>query len=476
MSEKPRGLTRRAFIYLSGLAALAAGRGGAIPDAEAAQKAAKVSEWNKLLGEINQFPLMDALYGRRSRRFGWGMEIPSGPMAYKSELPPTPLDDFERSLIIAAGLGVSGAHNGIPFSSAQDGLCDYSVRYTGRTFPTAAGIGNTDLFYTQDDGTYYVSTRDAIDDGNWQDEKLSAAESLIETVNSHTQKISDKRIDPPRKGPHYSSHNLWNGNTAGSTLFIPVANVSEQLLGILFIATGSGYMTFDDLKRGPAGKLEPFIKSGLINDKKKYPMSYMEQYMLSTSSVEMGIMGNNMALALQPLGLGGWFFSGVSPFSVMGAAAKAGEPGLGFEFEKKDGWAIPNPIGIKDLYQTYTPPHYPNMRAAVEAFVEKKHGKGGAYDPATGGPFKDNAAMKAEAKRPSDEVVDCVSEIAQYIYDTYGKFPGTVPSLYVRYYTQAHRLETGFYDKFFGAGSYLDTHKRSVKRWMAKLGSSTASS
>lgn len=468
MTRRPSGLTRRAFIYLSGLAALAAGRGGSAP-VEAAEKAANVSEWNALLNEVNQFPLMDALYGRRSRRFGWGMEIPSGPMAYKSELPPTPLDDFERSMIVAAGLGVSGCHHGIPFSAAQDGLCDYAGRYTGRTFPTAAGIGNPDMFYTQDDGTYFVSTRDAVDEGSWKDKKLTAAESLIATVEKHTQKISDKRIDPPRKGPHYSSHNIWNGNTPGSTLFIPVANVSEQMLAILFIATGSGYTTFDDMKGAPAGKLAPYFNSGLLNENKKYPLSYMEQYMLSTSAVEMGVMGHNMALALQPLGLGGWFFSGVSPFSVMGAAAKAGEPGLGFEFEMKDGWGVPNPLGIKDLYQTYSPPHFPNMRAAVEAYVEMKHGKGGTYDPATAGPFKDNARTKAEAERPSDEIIDCVATIAQYIYDTYGKFPGTVPSLFVRYYTQAHRLETGFYDKFFGAGSYLDSHARNVKRWLAKM-------
>ena len=95
---------------------------------------------------------MSALFGRRSRRFGWGMEIPAGPMAYKSPLPPTPLDEFERSIVIAAGLGVSGWHHGIPYSGAQEGLCSYSVRYTGRTFPVAAGIGNTDMFYTQDDG------------------------------------------------------------------------------------------------------------------------------------------------------------------------------------------------------------------------------------------------------------------------------------------------------------------------------------
>lgn len=468
-TPKPAGLTRRAFIYLSGLAALAAGRSGAVGAAADTPTPATVTQWNKLLAEVNEFPLMRALFSRRSRRFGWGMEIPHGPLAYKSELPPEPLDEFERAVVIAAGLGVSGLHHGIPHTVAQAGLCDYSTRYTGRTFPTAAGIGNTDMFYTQDDGTYYVSTRDARDDGNWQDSKLTAAESLINTVRGHTTRLSDKRIDPPREAPHYSAHNFWNGNTPGSTLFIPVGNVSEQLMAFLFIACGSGYAVMDDLNGRLAGNLEPFIKSGLLGAKRRYPLSYMEQYILSTCAVEMGVMGHNMALSLQPLGLGGWFYSGVSPFTVMGAAAGAGVPGLGFQFEKKDGWAIPNPLGIEGLYQSWSPPFYPHMRAAVEAFVDFKFGAGGTYDPATAGPFRDNADVKATAAPPSDELIDCVATTAQYIHDTFGKFPGTVPSIFVRYYTQAHRLETDYYDRFFKPGSYLETHRRSVERWRRKL-------
>ena len=154
----------------------------------------------------------------------------------------------------------------------------------------------------------------------------------------------------------------------------------------------------------------------------------------------------------------------------MGVAAKQGIPGLGFQFEMKEGWGTPNPLGIPGLYQAYSPPFYPDMRAAIEAFVEFKFARGGAYDPASPGPFADNAAVKKTAARPSDELVDCVVATAQYVYDTYGKFPGTVPSIFIRYYTQAHRLETGFYDKFMQAGSYLASHAANVARWKKKLG------
>ena len=36
------------------------------------------------LAELTRFPLLDALYGRRSRRFPMGGAIPDGPLAYTS--------------------------------------------------------------------------------------------------------------------------------------------------------------------------------------------------------------------------------------------------------------------------------------------------------------------------------------------------------------------------------------------------------
>lgn len=468
-------LSRRTFLFLSGLASLA---GGVVRRAEAATEVApaataatpaQLEEWNALLKEAADFPLYSALFGRRSRRFGWGMEIPAGPLKFKSEKVPAPLDDFERAMLIAAGLGVSGHHFGIPFSTAEQGLATYAARYTGRTAPAAAGIGNVDMFYTEDDGTYFVSTRDASNDGNWGADRLSDAERLINAVKDKTRKLSDTRVELPRAEPHYSAHNVWNANVPGSTVFIPVANVSEELMGFLFIVAGSGYTVWDDRHGRPAGELDPFHKSGLLDPAKKYPLSYMEQYILTCSGVEMGDVGHNIALALQTIGLGGWFFSGISPFSLMGAAAAKGVPGLGFEFQTDPAWGVPNPVGLKGVYEGYCPPFHKDMRAAVQAYVDLKFGKGGTYDPASPGPFLDNAKIKAEAVPPEPELFEAVVRIAEYIYATYGKFPGTVPTIYMRFYTQAHRLETDFYDKFV-RDPYLSTHARNVARWLKKLG------
>src|SRR5690606_849993 len=94
MKHLPHGasLSRRAFMFLAGLATLALGRSRpaaagepAGPGLQAPVAPAQADEWDRLLAEALRFPLFSALFGRRSRRFGWGMEIPRGPLAFRSD-------------------------------------------------------------------------------------------------------------------------------------------------------------------------------------------------------------------------------------------------------------------------------------------------------------------------------------------------------------------------------------------------------
>src|SRR5436305_471264 len=64
------------------------------------------------LAELARFPLLDALYGRRSRRFPMGGEIPDGPLAYRSQHEHVPLSDLEMMLILATMAGTTGWHFG----------------------------------------------------------------------------------------------------------------------------------------------------------------------------------------------------------------------------------------------------------------------------------------------------------------------------------------------------------------------------
>lgn len=48
------------------------------------------------LTDLFSYPLLEAIFGRRSRRFGLGIEIPSGPLKFTSKADPLPLSELEQ--------------------------------------------------------------------------------------------------------------------------------------------------------------------------------------------------------------------------------------------------------------------------------------------------------------------------------------------------------------------------------------------
>jgi hypothetical protein len=168
---------------------------------------------------------------------------------------------------------------------------------------------------------------------------------------------------------------------------------------------------------------------------------------------------------MQAMGLGGLYFNGIDAGSVLGAHREAGIAGLGFRFVEDDRWITPNPVGIDGIYEALCPPYHPDMHAAVEAFVDRKFGEGGAYDPAGDGPWRDSARVKGSVSPYRAEFVDCLSEVARYIHDKHGKFPGTRSTIVLPGYVQAHHLDPDFYDAHYRDGAYLRTHAEHMERW-----------
>lgn len=422
---------------------------------------------SKRTTELFHYPLMQAVFGRRARRFGLGMEIPSGPLAFKSRSEPFPLSELEQALLVAAATGVSGWNFGVPFGPNEpESHAHYTQRFTGRTIPTAAGIGTPLLFYTDDHGTYVTNTRDTQPD---RIQELSSieddAERTIAVCRQHTEKLSDSRLDLPRAPGHMLDPNIWMANAPGSTLFMPVGDASEQVLGLMAIFTGNGYTIVDDELKQPAGNLAPFFRSGLLDQDKVFPLSVLEQSAYEANCAELAFMGHNIMLTMQGMGLGGLYYNGLNRFSILGALAEDGVDGLGFRFEKDERWSVPNPVGLDGVYEALCPPYYADMRSAVEAFVDRKFGSGGAYDPDTPGPWRDSSEVKRSVEPYSDEFVDCLSEIAAYVYEKNGKFPGTFSTIVLPGFVQAHHIDTEYYDTHFQPGAYLETHAEHMQRW-----------
>lgn len=413
------------------------------------------------------FPLIQALFGRRARRFGFGMEIPSGPLAYKSDKEPLPLSEREQMILVAAATGVSGWNFGVPFGPrTPQSHAEFTLRYTGRTAPTAAGLGTTSLFFTDDSGCYFVNTRDlqpaSLMEMNGSE---SGLDQTLSTCRKQTVKISNKRLDLPSQPPHLLPPNLWWANKPGSTLFMPVADAAEECLGLMALMIRHGVTVVDHESGKPAGNLEPFFRSGLLDPAKQYPLAELQSTVSECICMELAFMGHNIVLMLQAMGLGGLFFNGVDDMSVMGANAETGNKGLGFSFQKDDRWVTPNSVGLPGIYEALCPPNYPDMRTAVETFVERKFGPDGAYNPDKPGPWKNSPGIKSTVKPYEPEFVDCMAEVARYIYEKHGKFPGIRTTVMMPGFVQAHHIDTGFYDKYYKEGAYLETHANHMKRW-----------
>jgi hypothetical protein len=73
--------------------------------------------------------------------------------------------------------------------------------------------------------------------------------------------------------------------------------------------------------------------------------------------------------------------------------------------------------------------------------------------------------VRSSAQVHSEEFRQCVALQAQYVFDTFGKFPGTVPSIFLITYLQAQHIDPDFYDKFYKDGAYLRTHAAHMERW-----------
>jgi hypothetical protein len=415
------------------------------------------------LQELAAFPLVEALYGRRSRRFALGSEIPDGPLAYRSRHEPLPLTELERMLVLSAMGGTTGWHYSITrHARYAPHLSNYAGGAAGRTFPSAAGFHTTELFFTDDSGLYFFPTRDA---GALVDPAGEAVtpELMVERHRERLRKLSDGRLHLPREEPYLEGHNTWCANVPGSLLVIPVADIAQHLIAILCFFVQNGFAVYDDVNGRKIPGLEEF--GGLVDVAEPFPLTFTEQYALTEATAELATACYAGVLMLQAMGLGGWMFDGIDRFSMLGASGNPDVPGLAFRYDEDERWSTPNATGREGVFEAFCPPHHRDMAAAVEAFADRKFGPGGPFNRDTPGAWSDSPGVRGSAQVHDEEFKACVALQAQYILDTFGKFPGTVPSVFILNYVQAHHLDLDFYDRFFKPGAYLPTHADHMERW-----------
>src|ERR1019366_9044210 len=109
---------------------------------------------NKQGAPIQSYPLLTALRERRSRRFGLGMKIPAGPLAYESKHKPRPLTEDEEASLVFAACGIT-EHALADLCYAKGGGGGMAG-LAARTIASGDGLQTVALIVINDEGAWLV--------------------------------------------------------------------------------------------------------------------------------------------------------------------------------------------------------------------------------------------------------------------------------------------------------------------------------
>ena len=408
------------------------------------------------------YPFFQTVFDRKSRRVGLGMTVGSEVLDYRSPYAPVPLSELEEALLCIAGTGLTGLNLG-DLDPAR-GMSTL-VQWTTRTWPSSCSNHGTELFFTNDDGTYMLDMHRLTPEpgevstlsGRSHEEQV---ERMLELYRSARVELQPGRAPLPRTLPGLFDFNQWNANQPGTTLFIPVTNTTLEYINLLFIYLARSYrfsLVDEQHGRRSAG-LQSALDAGRLDPARQMGIVELEQRVLSMLVVEQGFICQNINLALQALGLGGWTFTGYIARFVMGGGDV---PGLGFRF-LEDAAGNPFPVGRDGVFEAFTPPYHADMHAAVDAFMETKWS---AFESDVPKPYLEPDKVVNAVPRPHEDTVELVKDYCQYVFDTYGRFPAYIDPMYQRLTCQGQHVDPDFYARYYPPGSLTDQHLEHFRRW-----------
>jgi hypothetical protein len=437
-----------------------------------------------LYDRVASYPLLDALLNRRSRRFGAGMRLNGGPLAYRSTMAPRPLVLAEQAALAFAACGITGpALAELPYATgdvpnASSG--NIMVHLAGRTVASGDAAHVNMVFVIDDDGAWLL--RRPQDFPRSELAKLAQAARdgrLVELYERSRVRIADSRADIPREPPFTLPFNKWSANQPGTTYFLPVAELSAFCINIMLTAFDEefGYYIVDERNGFKPAGVGQFARSkgGHLYDDPRAgrlgTVGVIETWLCEFAAIEQGGILQNLGLMAEALGLGGFPHFAAHPYGWMqalgfrmenipfsrtigaGAAARSLLGLLGKEMP------IPTAVGLERdgqaLIKPYCPPYYSSMEQAVLAFVDYKYGPNGTLrDGGAAAGWRDGAAVQAGIPRPSDQAIAATIAYCEYVYRRYGRFPSSGGPFRSVLAYQAHHLDPDFYEAFYKPGTY----------------------
>ena len=438
---------------------------------------------------LANYPLIDALLKRRSRRFAVGMTMPAGPLAFKSGASARPLSEQEEALLVFAACGLTGyALADLVYTSGQG---DIMTHLAARTIASGDGAQAVALIVINDEGTYFVKrAQDLSQDETREVINLVQRGEYTEFYRRVRVKIKEGRSAPPLDPMYNLRCNAWSVYQPGTTYFVPVNDLSflyiNGLLNILSPTTGA--YVLDERAGFRSAGLDAFAQSrgGHLNDDltshEILTIQRMEIGVAELVAVEQGMVHQNLALMAHALGLGGFPNFAVHEFGWFEALGfEMGEMGTSEYFGKsalfdavshvlKRDPIIPFPLRLdangETLLKGHCPPNFPTMRQAVMDVVDVKFGPEGIFrGRVTGSAWRQPTAIADALPGLSSEAVEATVAYCEYVYKSYKRFPGFVAPFRTVLGFQAAHLDLEFFDRFYGPEALSDTHRQHLATW-----------
>jgi hypothetical protein len=421
-----------------------------------------------------QHPLLDILRDRRSRRFGLGMNIPGGPLAYTSRHAPVPLSEEAEATLAWAACGITGpALADLCYAPGHGG--NIMAGLTGRTVASGDCLQTVGLVVINDTGAWWMQRP--------QDLPLDEVRSLADLARrgEFTEawkrcrvRLTEQRVHPPVEPIFNINANRWSLHAPGSTYFLPIGDLTPMYLnGLLEILNPDTGVFVVDERRGyqPAG-LARFARSkgGHLDDDPRHgkliTIRQLEQFVTDFVNLEMGMVLQNLGLATQALGLGGfphfanhdfaWFQALGFTLQNLPASRYLGTGPivrLGLRLLGKD---VPVPLATRlerdghPLLISLSPPNFPTMSEAVQSMVRRKFGPHGTFRGPNGtSAWRDHRATADGVPTLDERAIAATTAYCEYVWKRYGRFPVHVPPFRCGLAHQAVHLDAEFYDRFY---------------------------
>lgn len=406
------------------------------------------------VADFSTVPLFKTLLQRRSRRVGLGMRIPAGPLQYTSGHAPAALTEEEEAILAFAACGVTGyALADLSYGAGEGGAM--LAGRLGRTVASADAVHTVAVVVTNDTATYLLKRPQDFEAGEISElVRLAEQGALLELYRRSRIRLSDRRTAPPLDPLHNFPINRWSLYAAGTTYFLPVIETTALAINVLlelFDPTIGAFFR-DERAWFRAAGLGRFARSrgGHLHDDPRdmrtATIQAFEGALLESMATEQGMVLQNLALATEALGLGGfpnfarhessWFEALGFQMRTMPASRYGGAPWLASTIL---GWlgrdphlAYPTSLERQGstLLKPFCPPSYETMEAAVRAFVTTK----------TWAPY---------VAAPAESAVEATMAYCEYVYNRYGRFPAYTAPFRTAIGFQVSRLDADFYDRFY---------------------------